>query len=87
MLKGSRRQLIVVRTGRSRYFDEAYFILRREMDASKMGRADILQEANRILQESTPDGKRNRRRSLFLMPFLLGLLIGCGIAALFCLLL
>lgn len=87
MLKGSRRQLIVVRTGRSRYFDEAYFILRREMDASKTGREDILQEANRILQESTPDGKRNRRRSLFLMPFLLGLLIGCGIAALFCLLL
>ena len=85
MLKGSRRQLIVVRTGRSRYFDEAYFILRREMDASKTGREDILQEANRILQESTPDGMKRGRRSLFWMPFLLGVLIGCGSAVIFCL--
>lgn len=87
MLKGSRRQLIVVRTGGSRYFDEAYFILRREMDASKTGREDILREANRILQESIPECKRKRRRLALPVSFLLGLLIGGGCVALLCLLL
>ena len=33
MIKGAQKQMIVLRTADSRYFDEAYFVLRREIDA------------------------------------------------------
>ena len=65
MIKGSQKQLIVVRTGNSRYFDEAYFVLRRELQNERCDRSDILLEADRILRESAPQdgrGKHKKRR-------------------------
>ena len=53
MIKGAQKQLIVVRTQSSPYFDEAYFVLRREIESQKHKKTDILKEANRILEEST----------------------------------
>ena len=53
MIKGAQKQMIVVRTGHSHYFDEAYFVLRREMRAPRCKR-DMLREANRILEEGKP---------------------------------
>ena len=49
MIKGAQKQMIVVRTGDSRYFDEAYFVLRREIKAHRGSRNDMLTEANRII--------------------------------------
>lgn len=54
MIKGARKQMIVVRTGNSRYFDEAYFVLREEMQNANGRNTDILSEANRLLEEMTP---------------------------------
>ena len=54
MIKGARKQMIVVRTGNSRYFDEAYFVLREEVQKENGKNTDILSEANRILEEMTP---------------------------------
>ena len=54
MIKGARKQMIVVRTGNSRYFDEAYFVLREEVQRENGKNTDILSEANRILEEMTP---------------------------------
>ena len=67
MIKGARKEMIVVRTGGSRYFDEAYFVLREEAPRTKHKSADILSEANRILAELAPDfpsaSKKKRRHS------------------------
>lgn len=83
MIKGSRRQMVVLRTEDSKYFDEAYFVLRREWKEPKNGRDEILTEANRILQEGTaptPGTSRRMRRWLwFLAGILCGALLSTGI--------
>ncbi len=78
MIKGAKKQMIVIRTGDSRYFDEAYFVLRRNVN-EKDAHHDILREANRILADRTDLRLRerpHRRRWLF---FAVGIL--CGAAA------
>ena len=92
MIKGTQKQMIVLRTGDSRYFDEAYFVLRREIKADRRVKNDILLEANRILEESrvSPRALSRRRRRWWLggaVIFLVGSLCGGGISALICLLL
>lgn len=54
MIKGARKQMIVVRTANSRYFDEAYFVLKEEAQKETRKSSDILGEANRLLSELTP---------------------------------
>lgn len=70
MIKGARKQMIVVRTGNSPYFDEAYFVLRDDAQKDKRKSKDILSEANRILAEAAPDAtpaakKKNRHWFFF----------------------
>ena len=69
MIKGARKQMIVVRTGNSRYFDEAYFVLREDPQKKKCKSADILSEANRILDEMAPNlpsaSQKGNRQWLF----------------------
>jgi hypothetical protein len=55
MIKGARKEMIVVRTSSSRYFDEAYFVLRDDAQKERRKSADILGEANRILAQIAPD--------------------------------
>lgn len=82
MIKGSQKQLIVLRTGGSRYFDEAYFVLRREVKPSHYSRGDILVEANRILEENTPSQRAPKRRvRRAILCFLCGLICGACICA------
>lgn len=86
MIKGAQKQMIVVRTGNSRFFDEAYFVLKREIGNERKIRRDILREANRILEENRltpPVSKRRRRCSVgALVLFLTGFLCGAGVSAL-----
>lgn len=86
MIKGAQKQMLVIRTGGSRYFDEAYFILRRELPRQGAARSDILKEANRILEESgVEQGGRVRHRRSWLY-FAGGILCGALLATLLCLL-
>ncbi|MBQ9760315.1 MAG: hypothetical protein IJW16_03080 [Clostridia bacterium] len=80
MIKGSRKQMIVLRTEGNRYFDEAYFILRREIETTGGG-GDILAEANRILEESAPRriGRLKRARGA-----ILGFFAGSAAGAVVC---
>lgn len=88
MIKGARRQMIVIRTGNSRYFDEAYFVLRKDLKSTRTDNKDILREANRILSERAPDTRvRNRHSLLRWIFFGAGLLCGALLAILGCALL
>lgn len=55
MIKGARKEMIVVRTSSSRYFDEAYFVLRDDAQKERRKNTDILSEANHILAQIAPD--------------------------------
>ena len=87
MIKGSRKQFIVVRTEGSRYFDEAYFVLRREKATERGNHGDILREANRILEDSEPERPQSRRRHWWILFFSLGVISGAVAAVTVCLLL
>ena len=82
MIKGAQKQMIVVRTGDSRYFDEAYFVLRREVKARRRACGEMLSEADRILRESGLEVSTHRRIPRGVWLFLLGGLAGAGIAVL-----
>ncbi|MBQ9132159.1 MAG: hypothetical protein IJX62_06795 [Clostridia bacterium] len=87
MIKGSQKQMIVVRTGDSHYFDEAYFVLRREVKTSHC-HTDMLREANRILEESAFSGEQTKRKHrrgwiFFLFGILCGGLLAVGACLLF----
>lgn len=45
--------MIVVRTRDSRLFEEAYFVMRRDMPDTAHNSGDILWEANRIIERNT----------------------------------
>ncbi len=61
MLKGSQKQMIVVRTRDSRLFEEAYFVMRRGAGQKETDELDMLWEANRIIESSLPaDGTRGK---------------------------
>lgn len=89
MIRGAEKRMIVVRTRDSRMFEEAYFVVRPEADRDGREEADMLWEANRILETSMATCRGEHAgasdRSLprggllrSLMWFSLGLLTGGG---------
>ena len=88
MIKGARKEMIVVRTGNSRYFDEAYFVLREDVKKDKEKSKDILSEANRILAEIASDPshtpqKRKREWLFFAIGGVCGTALSVFLALLF----
>ena len=83
MIRGAKRQMIVLRTGDSKYFDEAYFVVRRDVGDSVADHVDLLNEANRILSESnTPLTEKKPHARLLWGFFLAGSLFGALCATL-----
>ena len=82
LLKGAQKQLISLQTGKSRYFEGAFFILRPQVRQTKANGTDMLIEANRILRESMLGGQPARRNFPVAKAicFLAGGLIGAGIS-------
>ena len=70
--------MIVLRTGNSRYFDEAYFVLRKEIKARHGNKNDMLREATRILEESEPISASSKRGARSWIGFLIGILLGAA---------
>lgn len=88
MIKGAQKQLIVLRTQNSRYFDEAYFVVRKEIKTKNSNTGDMLREATRILEESElspPSVSKKKGKGWFF--FLLGIFLGAITAAAVCILL
>ena len=85
MIKGAQKQMIVLRTADSRYFDEAYFVLRREFPIQKGASGEMLVEADRILRENTADTRaEKKKRKHHPLAFCIGFLLGFGASALLC---
>lgn len=85
MIKGAKKQMIVVRTGDSKFYDEAYFVLRREVNPDFESGKELLEEANRIVSEkelqSKGKGKTGKRSATpFLAGAIFGILLGIFVA-------
>ena len=91
MLRGAKKNMIVVRTRDSRMFEEAYFVMRRDSVLTGADEADMLWEANRILENALPRYERElteeatterRSRLRGLIWFGMGLISGGGLTGL-----
>ena len=51
MVKGTQKQMVVLRTIGSRYYEEAYFVLRDGAHRGGESESSMMAEANRILDE------------------------------------
>ena len=90
MIKGAQKKIVVVRTRESRFFEEAYFVMRKDIPPVCRDNSDIVAEANRIVRQSTDKHRRQAIDSALLgasrisklIAFGTGLLAGGGITAL-----
>jgi hypothetical protein len=94
MLKGAQKRMVVLRTATSSHFESAYFILKDDAPRDEGGQElSLLEEANRILDQSfAPPARGQRRERTFsrkqaLLLFLFGFVIGALLGALVLLLL
>lgn len=83
MVKGTHKQMVVVRTKDSRYYEQAYFVLRDGHAPGGEREDTMMAEANRILDESMlmPQPRRRRKLSRSLA-FVLGALVGVALCLL-----
>ena len=74
MIKGAQKKVVVVRTGESEIFEEAFFVLR---DGGERTRGDMIAEANRII-ETNASTVIGRGKVLFskLVRFIFGFFCG-----------
>jgi hypothetical protein len=82
-IKGFQKRMIVLKTVESRYFDEAYFLIRREAEPQETVSDDMLTEANRILcgclsgpAEKKPEKGGLERLWIFLLGLICGVCVG-----------
>lgn len=92
MVKGTHKQMVVVRTNESAYYEQAYFVLREGRESDAQAESTMMAEANRILHESQlmPQPKsraKPSRRACFFWGSLSGALLGAGLVLLVVLLL
>ena len=77
MIRGAQRNMIVLKTAQSQFFEEAHFFVRRDVDAKNF---DLLSEANKIVEGcDIGNGERPRRRksiSANALIFSFGLVLG-----------
>lgn len=91
MLRGTRKQIILIKDTKSGIFDEAYFVLKPNGGES-LSDSDMISEANRIIEanttsdraisEQTSSGKK-RKKAHRTPAFVLGTVCGALLYALF----
>ena len=83
-MRGCQKKVVFLKNTGSDIFEEAYFVLKSDTDTANRSEADIIKEANRIIEENMDKGRRiNIKRALpFLISFALGATFSAIIAVL-----
>ena len=86
MVKGTQRQMVMVRTTESEIFETAYFVIRADA-IIKNTQKSIIDEANGIVSAMCADGLREKRarvRRIWarILPFLGGAIVGFSLCML-----
>ena len=80
MIKGAQKRVVVVKVADSNIFEEAYFVLKRDKDATG---GDMAREAGRIIESLDPTGAREKvKRARELKMKIALILCGMGSGAL-----
>ena len=79
MVKGCERRVIVYKSKDSKYFLEAHFFVKPEICRRDYDKRDILDEANRIIEESC--GSRRRRNTKAAIFSLFSFLFGAALSS------
>ena len=77
LLKGCKKNLIVVKGLGSDYIEEAYLILKQDLPQGMVG-GDIVREANRLVHEYDT-GRRKKRRPFSLPSFFIGAMLASAV--------
>ena len=77
LLKGCKKNLIVVKGLGSDYIEEAYLILKQDLPQGMVG-GDIVKEANRLIHEYDT-GRRKKRRPFSLPSFFIGAMLASAV--------
>lgn len=79
MIRGCQKKIIKIRDTKSKLFEEAYFILRCDIDTPHISEKDIISEATSIINSYTKGSKpvkAKRRKIRSLLYFFLGGVVG-----------
>jgi hypothetical protein len=57
MVRGYQKRIIYLKNTRSRYFDEAYFVVKEDRATESAPHDELVEEANRIIEENCPAGE------------------------------
>lgn len=93
MLRGTRKQIILIKDTKSGIFDEAYFVLKPN-GAESLSDSDMISEANRIIEANTTSttgvaselvacGKKRKKAAHRVPAFVLGMVCGVLLCIIF----
>ena len=57
MVRGYQKRIICLKNTKSRYFDEAYFVVKEDSTNSGVPHSELVEEANRIIDENYSEGE------------------------------
>lgn len=81
MVRGTHKQMVVLRTNGNRYYEQAYFVLRDGQPPLGEAETTMIAEANRILDESMLMPQPRRRKWTLKTAFFVGMAVGTLLAA------
>lgn len=76
MVKGTARQVVVVKSPDQKLFEQAIFLLREDALERGVGERELLEEARRVADQSLPHAQGRKRR----MPPLFWMGLGAALA-------
>ena len=82
MVKGCQKKTIHIKDTGSKYYEEAYFVLKPGVSEAKISSRDMISEAVRIAGESLDQGvPDDSKRTGGLLSFMIGLVFGGVVSA------
>ena len=85
MLKGCQKKIVFLKNTGSKFFDEAYFVIRDKKSEDNTSNTDLIIEANKIIDECIGESHRERAENIFvrikktikkgIIPFALGMAV------------
>ena len=89
MVRGCQKKIIYLKNSGSNLFEEAYFVIKNDSQYEEMSECDMIEEANRIINESFYQEELDTlgRRIIsflkkYIVPFVIGAVVGVAIALL-----
>lgn len=81
MIKGCKKRMIFIKDTKSDYFDEAYFVLKGDVEYKDSYESDFVMAATKIINDIDGLKKQKSKRKRKFPRLILGMLIGASISS------